>query len=250
MGDLGGRAEPARASGTDLEGGVRWWTGAGGVWDHPGAAGAGGRGKGKERKDAAEPGALLSRPPGSAGNGGGIMKRLVEEVMQRQVITVTPETPVRELLRRMVAAEISGLPVVSEDGEILGVVSATDVIRLGAEAVEAPSPLPAWEPLALPGEDYDPESAAPYFLLPEEWSYPSGDPALQVQEGIFDRYTVGDIMTPAAFTVSSKDTVEDVARFLLRGRIHRALVVEGKRLVGIVTTFDLLRALVGEGEGD
>lgn len=178
------------------------------------------------------------------------MKRLVEEVMQRQVITVTPETPVRELLRRMVAAEISGLPVVSEDGEILGVVSATDVIRLGAEAVEAPSPLPAWEPLALPGEDYDPESAAPYFLLPEEWSYPSGDPALQVQEGIFDRYTVGDIMTPAAFTVSSKDTVEDVARFLLRGRIHRALVVEGKRLVGIVTTFDLLRALVGEGEGD
>lgn len=178
------------------------------------------------------------------------MKRLVEEVMQRNVVSVTPDTSVRELLRRMVAAEISGLPVVSEDGEILGVVSATDVIRLGAEAAEGPPFGQGWEPLALPDEDYDPESAASYFLLPEESTYPPSDPALQVQEGIFDRYTVADIMTPAAFTVSSKDTVEDVARFLLRGRIHRALVVEKKRLVGIVTTFDLLRALVGEGEED
>ena len=56
-------------------------------------------------------------------------------------------------------------------------------------------------------------------------------------------------MTSAAFTVTPQEDVQQVARFLLHGRIHRALVVEGNRLQGIVTTFDLLRAMVdGEGE--
>ena len=174
------------------------------------------------------------------------MNRLVQEIMQRDVVTVTPDTSVRDLLRRMVAAQISGLPVVSEEGEILGVVSTTDVIRLGAEAADVPQEMLTWEPLALPGEEYDPESAAPFFLASEDWSYPTEDQAGAVQEGFFDGYSVADIMTRAAFTVRPTDTVEETARFLLRGRIHRALVVEGSQLLGIVTTFDLLRALVGE----
>jgi CBS domain-containing protein len=37
--------------------------------------------------------------------------------------------------------------------------------------------------------------------------------------------------------------VKELADFLIRGRIHRAVVVEGERLVGIVTTMDVLRAL-------
>ena len=57
---------------------------------------------------------------------------------------------------------------------------------------------------------------------------------------------VSDIMTPAAFTVGSEERVRDVAKFLLQGRIHRALVVEDEKLKGIVTAFDLLKALVEE----
>jgi len=52
-------------------------------------------------------------------------------------------------------------------------------------------------------------------------------------------------MTPAAFSVGPEDSVSLVAKFLLQGRIHRALVVEEGRLRGIVTTFDPLRAFVG-----
>ncbi len=174
------------------------------------------------------------------------MKRLVEGIMQTDVVTVLPETSVRELLRRMVDAQISGLPVVSEKGEILGVVSTTDVIRLGAEASEVPPGRLTWEPLALPGEEYDEDSAAPFFLVSEDWSYPTEGQERAIQEGIFDGFSVADIMTPAAFAVHPKDSVEEVAKFLLRGRIHRALVVEKGRLLGIVTALDLLRALVGE----
>ncbi|HSL72481.1 MAG TPA: CBS domain-containing protein, partial [Longimicrobiales bacterium] len=56
-------------------------------------------------------------------------------------------------------------------------------------------------------------------------------------------YTVEDIMTPAAFTVDSDTSVSELARFLLDRRIHRALVVDDGRLEGIVTSFDVLRAV-------
>ena len=83
------------------------------------------------------------------------MPRYVEEIMQREVVTVTPDTPVRDFLRLLVDAHISGVPVVADSGEIVGVVSATDVIRLGAEAPEVPGGSLQWTPMALPNEEYD-----------------------------------------------------------------------------------------------
>ncbi len=172
------------------------------------------------------------------------MARYVEEIMQRQVVTVTPDTTVRALLRCLVSAQISGVPVVTEEGEIVGVVSTTDVMRLGAEEADAPRVELTWEPLAFPSEEYDEESGAAFFMQAEGWSYPTEDQTQAVAEGVFDGFTVSDIMTPAAFTVRPRDTVEDVAKFLLQGRIHRALVVQNGQLEGIVTTFDLLKAFV------
>ena len=65
-------------------------------------------------------------------------------------------------------------------------------------------------------------------------------------EDVFDGFTVSDIMTPAAFTVKPRDTVQEVGAFLLQGRIHRALVVEDSQLKGIVTALDLLKAFIAE----
>ena len=50
-------------------------------------------------------------------------------------------------------------------------------------------------------------------------------------------------MTPAVFSVPSTTTVPELARLLLRGRIHRALVVDDGVLVGIVSAFDVLKAV-------
>jgi predicted transcriptional regulator len=172
------------------------------------------------------------------------MVRHVEEVMQRQVVTVSPDTSVRELLRVLAANQISGLPVVSAKGKILGVVSATDVIRLGSQEAELPGGPGFLEPLLVPREDFDEESAAPFFLLGDDWIYPTSERDGAESRGIFDEVSVEDIMTPAAFTVGPRETVGAVAKFLLQGRIHRALVVEGEKLEGIVTAFDLLKAFV------
>ena len=58
-----------------------------------------------------------------------------------------------------------------------------------------------------------------------------------------DSVAVADIMTPVAFSVRPGDTVKELADFLVRGRIHRAVVVEDARLLGIVTSGDVLRAV-------
>lgn len=174
------------------------------------------------------------------------MSQFVGDVMQRDVVTVTPETTVRSLLKLLVNSQISGVPVVTEEGEIVGVVSTTDVVRLGAGEKELNAAELSWETLVLPNEDYDESSNVPFYLDSVDWLSPSETQAEALPMGVFDGYTVSDIMTPAVFKVRPKDTVKEVGKFLLRGRIHRALVVEGEKLLGIVTAFDLLKAFVGD----
>jgi CBS domain-containing protein len=166
--------------------------------------------------------------------------------MQREVVTVTPTTPVRTLLKRLVTEQISGMPVVTEEGDIVGVVSTTDVVRLGAGEKELNAADLIWEPLVLPNEEYGEESSATFFMDSQDWRYPTEGQTEALPEGVFDGYSVADIMTEAVFTVKPKDTVEDAGKFMLQGRIHRALVVEDEQLEGIVTAFDLLKAFVGE----
>jgi CBS domain-containing protein len=172
----------------------------------------------------------------------------VSEIMSRGVWTVTPETQVGDVIRLFSEEQISGAPVVTDNGELKGVVSVTDVLRLAADEPEsAPEETDweeAWDALA---EDDDDSDVAPraYFLDvgSRSWMF---RPSLAGQwPTSFDDHTVADIMTQATFTVRPQATIRELSRFLIRARIHRALVVEGGKLVGIVTAFDVVRAIAG-----
>jgi len=54
---------------------------------------------------------------------------------------------------------------------------------------------------------------------------------------------VRDIMTPTAYTVPHATSIRELARTMVTGRIHRLVVTHGERVVGIVTTLDLLKTL-------
>ena len=177
----------------------------------------------------------------------------VRDIMQASVVTVTPETTVRQLSRILADEEISGAPVVGTRGELLGVVSATDVVRLAAEDadihVASSSSPPSLSDHALIHEpdDQEEEDSDPYgFFLPEDSPFNHEGFLEQFAETELDAVCVQDIMTPVAFSVRSDATVRELADFLVRGRIHRAVVVNGERLEGIVTSGDVLRA-VSEG---
>jgi len=58
--------------------------------------------------------------------------------------------------------------------------------------------------------------------------------------------TVGDIMTRDIVTVSPDEDVHDVAQRMIDGHLHRVLVVNSEEVLGIITTFDLLKLLTRE----
>ena len=64
-------------------------------------------------------------------------KLSVDRVMSRPVITVGPETPVREVARLMLENKIAGLPVL-EDGQLVGIFSESDMFRMVVETAADP----------------------------------------------------------------------------------------------------------------
>lgn len=171
----------------------------------------------------------------------------VRDIMNERVVTVGPDTTVRQLARLLADEEISGAPVVDGNGTLLGVVSATDVVRLAAEDADihvASSALPA-DRVSIPDPEVDEEpDPDPYgFFLPEDSPF-AGERLLdQFAETELDAVAVADIMTPVTFSVDPEDSLKELADFLVRGRIHRAVVVRHDRLLGIVTSGDVLRAV-------
>lgn len=60
----------------------------------------------------------------------------VADLMQKDVRTIAPDAPVAQLVEAMADSRVSGLPVVSPDGRVIGVVTATDVLQAGAEQTD------------------------------------------------------------------------------------------------------------------
>lgn len=143
---------------------------------------------------------------------------LAKDIMCKKVVTVDSWLTLPELAKLFAEKCISGAPVVDESGTILGVVSQTDLVRTRREASAG---------VALYHRELDdtPRSAG-----------------LHIEE--LEETTVERIMTPGAISLDEATPVEKVAKVMLESRIHRVLITRGDRLAGIVTTMDLLRALI------
>ena len=168
----------------------------------------------------------------------------VRDVMCEDVIVVSPDTSVREIAQTLVREAIGGVPVVESDGTILGVVSASDIVRVAAREPEVELGFAPRRSPALRFGDGDDVVQAPSFYAPEvipEWVRPVllGD--------ALDELDATAIMTPASFYVGPDVSIEEFADFLVRGRIHRALVLDKGTLIGIASSFDALRALARGG---
>lgn len=140
------------------------------------------------------------------------------DIMVTNVVSVDPDTPVREIASLMIERRISGLPVVDAQRHVVGIVSEGDLIRRPEiETDRAPS---AWLSLFLSAD-----ARARDFVK---------------THGLKAR----DVMAQPAVCVSPDAPLADVVRLLERHRIKRLPVVDHGKLVGLVTRTDLLRALL------
>jgi CBS domain-containing protein len=177
---------------------------------------------------------------------------LVRDIMQRDLVTVSADMTARNLARLLADEEITGVPVVDANDRLVGVVSSSDLVRLAADEsgvdVRSHALGVAMDPTVDSDPDAEePEEPDPYgFFLPEDSPFGRRGALEWWPDSEFDSVVVRDIMTPITFSVEPDMPVPELCAFLVRGRIHRAVVVEDGRLLGIVTSADVLRAVAEE----
>jgi len=150
------------------------------------------------------------------------------DVMQKNVISVTPETSVADVARLFVEEGIHGAPVVDETEQLLGVVSVVDLMRGVAEEHESPA------------------TTAVYFRDVLEFSTPDWSMAPQDFQDRLEQVTVGDVMQTSVVTVREDTTVPEIASLMRSHGIHRVIVVRDGAVVGIVSALDLVGLLESE----
>ena len=143
------------------------------------------------------------------------------DVMTKAVVSVHPDTPVREIARLLLDKGISAVPVVDNDGAPIGMVSEGDLIRPDQAARAARREW--WLEILAEGEQLNPE-----FLA---WVHSQ-------------KRAARAIMSAPVITVSEGAEVGEIARLLVAHRIKRVPAVRDGRVIGIVAREDLLRTLL------
>ena len=152
------------------------------------------------------------------------------DVMQTGVITVQPDASLLDVYRLFVEDEINGAPVVDENARVVGVITSSDLLRSVEEERDT----------AAAESTYFSES---FTFAGAEWVTSPADFQDRLAE-----HTVADAMTSGAISADVDDGIAVVAGAIHKHRIHRVLVCENGELVGVITTFDLVRLFV-DGNG-
>ena len=139
------------------------------------------------------------------------------DVMVSKVITVGVDASVGEVATILLSNHISGVPVVDEKGELVGIVSEGDLMRRPETGTTR---RPSWW-LALLSSDRS--SAGEYIKSHSR--------------------KVADVMTRDIISATPDTSLGDIAAMLERNRIKRVPILEAGKLVGIVTRANILQAL-------
>ena len=138
--------------------------------------------------------------------------------MTTSVVTITPNTAIREIAAILLERRFSGLPVV-EDGHVTGIVSERDLLRRHEIGTDRKRTQGSWWMRLLRDEP---------------------GPAEYVKShGVY----AADVMTRDVVSVSEEESISRIAILLAERGIKRVPVLRDGQLVGIVTRADLVRAL-------
>ena len=142
-----------------------------------------------------------------------IHHRSVADVMSKVVITATPETPFKAIVRLLEDNRIGAMPVITPDARVVGIVSESDLL------------------LKESGPD---ESGLALF----------GRRQRRTERDKAEAVIARDLMTAPAVTIGSRASLPEAARVMQSNRVKHLPVVDSERLVGIVSRGDLLKVFL------
>lgn len=146
-----------------------------------------------------------------------------KDIMTTAVITVSEKATVDEAVRKMLDHHVSALPVVDDNGKLVGLISEGDLMR---RLQDKGRQRRSW------------------------WLELFGGPEGSAQDFIKARsHRIGDVMTRDVISVTEDTPVSEIARTLEKRRIKRVPVLRDGRVVGIVSRANLIQALAAASEG-
>lgn len=148
------------------------------------------------------------------------------DLMETNVVTVSYADPLSEVERVLTDQRVSGVPVVDETGAVKGVISLRDLVERYAEDADA-----------------RPRRGAGFYHLSSEETLDEDFESFEVPAE--SEETAADVMTSDVYSVPTDADIPEIARTMGRHGVHRLLVRDGKRFVGLVGTLDLLEVLAG-----
>jgi CBS domain-containing protein len=154
---------------------------------------------------------------------------IASDLMEGNVVCVGIDDRLSSVCRLFYDEDITGAPVLSEQGKVVGVLSSRDLIRTLQEDREGL--------VGLPNYYRDTRSS-----IQPEW-LADGE---KFEERLAHRL-VSEIMTPEVVSVTPDESVSSVAKKFFDHQIHRVLVIDDQleegKLLGIISVFDLVMLL-------
>lgn len=151
------------------------------------------------------------------------------DLMSTDVLTVPIDLSLEGLALFLAENRITGVPVVDSDGNLVGVVSETDLVRHQARSPRVNS------------DDWE------FFRSLDLDEIELLSNGFRIEE--LDDTIVADIMSTKLVTAHENTAASELAASMLSHKVHRILILRNRKLAGIVTTVDILREVASRSGG-
>lgn len=171
----------------------------------------------------------------------------LRDIMTTDLLAFAPDVSVRDAMEALSTRHVSGAPVIAGT-KVVGVVSATDLLAFAAELQDMPeaqTDTPSWDELK-PDDDKEDEDEPPGAFFHDLWTEQEGEAFAQPRNAdwnVLSDHVVEEAMNPAVCRLTPETPVERAADYMREAGIHRVLVMEGNRLIGLVSTTDIAAAV-------
>lgn len=145
-----------------------------------------------------------------------------KDIMTEDVITVNPSMTIEEFARILMKNQISGAPVVDEDGSLIGIITENDLITQNKRL------------------------HIPTILRLFDAFIPLGTSRLEKEIKKITATTVGEICTKKVITVDPETPLEEIATIMTEKKIHLIPVIQEGKIIGIIGKKDIIKSAAAE----
>lgn len=143
-----------------------------------------------------------------------------KDIMTTEVVSVTPQTGLKELATLFQKHNVSSMPVVNENDELVGIITTTDLI------------------------DCDKTLHIPTVVSIFDWVlYLESEKNFEEQVRRISAQTVAEICTSDVVTCGAQTPVSEVAELMVQHKVHLIPVVDGLKVLGVIARLDIIRAI-------